>query len=191
MFILKDGTGGGYSAKVTKGGKLRVLADNQTIQSFESLVNEAAFQAFSGEITVSTAGEYGVLALRNDSTETAIFTYIRMGVDSTETAEAKFETIMGGTWNAGTAASIINMNVGSNNTSGMTAHYNSIPTSGDVTDLCYLKGPNEMRYSKEGSVVLRPGEIIAVKVTTSTNGAKVYARMSFVMIASETIADRT
>lgn len=188
--ILKDGSGKGYSAKIMSDGKLAALAETYTMQAHASLAHAEAFQAFSGERTVSPAGTYGIIAVRNDSEDYMIITYVRMGLNQVETAEAKFETCVGGAWVAGTAVAPVNMHIGHPRAPEVTVHYNSEPTSVTVSDICYLRGPDEMRYNKEGSVVIPPGKIFSIRVTTTTDSVKVYARVSFVRMTAEEIRER-
>jgi hypothetical protein len=181
--IIKDGTGKGYSAKVISDGKIATVSEIYSMQAHASMAHERAYQVNSGERTVTSAGAYGILALRNDaSSDYCIVTYIRMGLNQVETAEAKFETFLGGTWSAGTAVTPVNMHIGSPNSPSVTAHYNSIPTGATMSDMCYLRGPNEKSYNKEGAMNIPPGEILSIKVTTTTDATKVYARISFVCL---------
>lgn len=187
MRIL-DGTGGGYQAKVTNDNKLSVHAESFSIQAHASIAHKRAFQVHSGEITVSPAGTEGLLQLRNDNTDkTVVITYIRIGCDETETASAKVEITSGGTWVNGSAVTPVNMNFTSSRTSGVTVHKSAVTTGSTLIDMRYISGPGEVTYNKEGAVVLPPGAILNIKITTQQDNVNVYGRCSFIILTDEDV----
>ncbi len=185
MTQIVDGRGTGIRAKVTQDFRLATSSASFPLQALQSLTKQRAYQAVSGERTIATAGAYGILGIRNVSTGFAVITYIRMGVDSVETSECKCEVLTGGTWAAGTESPIVNMNQNSSLASGLEANYNAIPTdSPDVIDVHWLKGPGEVVYRKEGSIVIPSGRHLALRMTTSTNGATIHGRISFFVLST-------
>jgi hypothetical protein len=158
------------------------------VQLYAAYKYKKAFQAYSGVRTITTAGAYGILALRNDSdADVMVITYIRINIDKTETAQALGEIYLGGTWSAGTAVTPKNLNDGSTNAPGATAHYNSVPGGNDI-DGSWKKGPAEWVYNKEGSIILNNSGIISLKLTTETDAVKATGRISFIKIPAEKLA---
>lgn len=189
--IIKDGRGTGASAKVQSDGRMHVISEQEPFQAHASLAHSSAFQAHSGEQTVSPAGAYGVLALQNSSnTDSIMITYIRCGINDAETGEAKVEVNYMGTWVAGTVVTPTNMKAGDPKVFGVTAHYNAVPTSSTLVDIFYLSGPGEAKWTKEGSMIIPPGGIISLKVTTETDNVKVYGRISYIVLTQEQVGDR-
>lgn len=187
---IEDGKGTGYKASVNKNNQLQVAATIASQQLQASARFGQAYQAASGVRNVASAGAYGILALRNDSELNMIITYIRMGVDKTETAQAKCEVLFGGTWVAGTAADDpVNLRSDSSKEPGVTAHYNSTPTgSPKVIDVHWVKGPGEVTYNKEGSIIIKKNGILSLRMTTETDAANIHGRISFIMLTDEQLA---
>jgi len=180
---LEDGRGSGKRAEVSDEFRLRTEAIAIPPQLHASLVHSRAFQALSGVRNVTSPSTYGILALRNNGPEDLAVTYIRVGIDRIEALQAKVEVVLGGTWAAGTAGTVQNLNTKSSLPAAVDAHYNSIPT-GDVVviDNQWAQGPKEMIYNKEGSIILPTGGIISLKVTTETAAVNVHGRISFFAI---------
>ena len=190
--IIKDGRGTGNAAKVQSDGKLAVLSETFPMQARSSLVEHGAYQVYSGIQTVVTAGQYGILALGNTSTTGGhlIVTYIRCGVNRIETQEMLIEIKSDGTWVDGTPLTPHNMYIGSSVLPASRAHTNATPIGSTTFDARYLQGPNCAKWSKEGSLIIPPGETLSVSVTTSTDNASVYARISYIELSAQGLEDR-
>lgn len=190
--IIKDGRGTGSSAKVQSDGKLAVLSETFPMQSRSSLVEHGAYQVHSGAYTIASAGQYGILALGNTSTTGGhlIVTYIRCGVNQVETQEMLIEVKSDGTWVDGTPLEPHNMYIGSSILPSVRAHTNSTPTGSTLFDMQYLRGPGCAKWSKEGSLIIPPGETLSISVTTSTDNASVYARISYIELSAQGLEDR-
>lgn len=181
MGTIQDGTGRGYSARVTASNKLSTVGIHYPIQTHASLRDQRAFQAVSG--VQSVTGAYGILALRNNGVTDVVVTYIRVGVDVVETSQALVEVLMGGVWVDGTAApGPHNVNAGSTISAEVTSHYNTIPTTPNVIDNVWIAGPGEQVWKKEGSIVLPTSHHMALRVTPATAAVNVHARISFVTV---------
>jgi hypothetical protein len=188
--MIITGADHGDSLKITN--ERRALTSSLVIsqQLHAAAHHQRSFQVISGIRNISSAGAYGILSLKNnDSDRSLIVTYIRMGVDKIETAQALCEIYVGGDWVAGTAVTPINLNMASNINASVTAHYNSVPTSSSLIDSRYLKGPDEVVYNKEGSIIVPTDEIISLKITTETAAVNAYGRLSFIMIENDELAD--
>jgi hypothetical protein len=181
-FQIEDGKGSGKRAEVSPEYRLRTQSVVYTPQLHASLVYQKAFQAVSGVRNITSAGAYGILAVKNEGSDDLAVTYIRIGVDKTEVLQAKAEILIGGTWVAGTAAEIHNMNAKSAISPEAIVHYNSIPTSSNVIDTRWAKGPSEMTWSKEGSIIVPTGGIVALRITTETDAVNIHGRISFIVI---------
>lgn len=176
---IEDGTGHGYCVEITEEYQMRVLSEHRSAQSHASIIRSAAWQCVSGVQTVTSAGAYGIISIKNTGVNHYAITYIRIGIDAAEIAQAKIELLVGGTWVAGSEATSINMNTGSTLEPGLVVHYNSIPSSPLVADVVWVgPGPVEHKYNKEGSIILSPGKIISLRVTTETDNVKIHARVS-------------
>jgi hypothetical protein len=182
--IIEDGTGKGVQAAVNREFKLATTSVIASPQQHASGLGRA-YQVVSG--VQSMTGAYGILALRNDSTDNMVITYIRAGIDQVETAQALVELYLGGTWAAGTAtADPVNLNTRFAIEAGITSHYNSIPTgSPSAIDAVWLRGPDEQVWRKEGSIILPTNGIVSIKITPTTASVNGHGRISFIMLTDE------
>ena len=186
---IEDGTGTSYKAKVNLQNKLATISIAGSPQLHVSAADGQAYQVSSGIQTVASAGVYGILALRNDSSDNLLITYMCTAINDTEAGETQVETYLGGTWVAGTATeNPVNLNGRFNLDAEVTAHYNSIPTSGELIDARWLAGPDEVGYNKEGSIILPTNGIISIKLTTETDNVKVHSRISFLLMSDDDLA---
>lgn len=184
---IEDGSGSGYSAKVSSEKKLAVSAVSIPIQMHISAVKGQAFQV-SSEIQAIT-GEYGILALQNNTTLNMVITYIRIGCDKTEVAQMLIEQFLGGNWVDGTALTPTNLNRRFSLESGIKAHTNSIPEGLPFNiDVAWIKGPDERNYNKQGSIILPTNAIYSIRVTPETASVPVHARVSFLMLSDEQLS---
>jgi hypothetical protein len=182
---IDDGTGKGPSAKVTKENKLTTTAVTISPQMHMSAAHGLAYQVLSGVQTIT--GANGILAIQNDGPKNIAITYMRIACDKTETAQMLSEIFIGGDWaGGGTAVTPVSLNKRFNLDPGVTALTNSIPTgSPELIDTRWLKGPDEVVYNKEGSIILPTSGILSIKVTPETASVKINARVSFVVFDDE------
>jgi hypothetical protein len=179
---IDDGKGKNIQAGVSYEQRLQSESVNLTPQCYASLKYGNAYQVVSGIRQVTPAGTYGLLALTNTGSDPFAVTYIRVGIDKTETVQAKVEILLGGTWSSGSDASLYNMD--QRNSEGPSADYdyNTVISGADVIDNQWAKGPDELVYNKEGSIILKRGAIISIKVTTTTDLVNIHGRISFYVI---------
>jgi hypothetical protein len=184
---INDGKGKGVQASVSREQRLRTEALTHSPQMHMSFVYQKAFQIVSGVQNIATAGAYGLLAVRNEGEEDIAITYIRIGVDKVETAQCLCEVLLNGDWaDTGSDAGIYNMNGGSSLLPDITARYNNVPTGTPFTiDSRWVRGPDEVIYSKEGSIILPTGAHIALRVTTETDAVNVHGRISMFVFPRE------
>jgi len=182
-FQIESGGGNSDRAEVSVEGRLRTESVRLTPQFYASIKYGNAFQVNSGVQTVSSAGAYGLLALRNDGNDFLAITYIRIGVNKTEANETQAEILLGGTWSDGSAANLYNMDQKNSDVPAVTYHYNTLMSGANSIDVQWGTGPAEMVYNKEGSIILKPNAIISLKVTTGTDSVKVHGRISFYVIS--------
>jgi hypothetical protein len=182
--IINDGTGSGSSAKVSVENKLSIAGVTVSAQMHASARHGRAYQVMSGIRTIT--GAYGILAIRNESADNLVITYIRMAVDKTETAQCLTQIFLGGNWVAGTAVEPVILNSKFNLNAGITAHYNAIPTgSPQGIDTRWIRGPDEIVYNKEGSIILGTNDLMSIKMTPETASVSVNARVSFLMLTDD------
>jgi hypothetical protein len=182
--IIEDGTGDGVQAQVNKEHKLATTAVTASPQQHASGAFGRAYQVVSG--IRSMTGAYGLLALRNDGSENLVITYIRVGIDQVEVAQAQIDMSLGGTWVDGTATDMpVNLNTRFAIEAGITSHYNAAPTDPNVIDTAWVRGPGEQVWRKEGSIILPTNGIVSIKVTPVTAAVNGHARISFIMLTDE------
>lgn len=184
MTIIDDGKGRGKSAAVSEEHRLATNAVTTSPQQHASGAHGKAFQVVSGIRAVT--GAYGILALKNEGVDNIVVTYIRVGIDKVETAQALVQLYMGGVWVAGTTTDApVNLNGRYAIEAGITSHYNAIPTGSLNIDTRWVRGPSEVTYNKEGSIVLPTNGIFSIKVTPETASVNVHARISFIVLSED------
>ncbi len=193
---IESGTGNGRYAGVSSGNRLEVNSVTIPLQHEASKTRNKAFQVW-GEATL-VAGTVTPLHITNASTtDTCTITYIRLqtidpaGGTALPSAVNYYQIGTGQTRSSGgTAKTPINMAVGSTVQSGVTA-YAANPTMANtlnVFDKEYVKAEAELsRYSKEGALVLLPGEAMTVQFVGNHTSGTVYSRVSFFMSPKDTL----
>lgn len=193
---IESGTGNGKYAGVSSGNRLEVNSVTVPLQHEASKSRNKAFQVW-GEATLA-AGTVTPLHITNASTtDTCTVTYIRLqvidpaGGTALPNASNYYEIGTGQTHSSGgTAKTPINMAVGSTVTSGVVAHAGNptLANTLNVFDKEYIKAEAEMsRYSKEGALVLLPGEAMTVHMVGDHTSGTVYSRVSFFMSPKDTL----
>ena len=182
---IESGTGNGFYAGVDNENRLRTAAVTLPRQHYVSKVDQKNFQVI-GEAT-PVNGTVNVLHIRNSTPdETFSVTYIRLAnVDLTTTSAAtEYFTIEGGYSysSGGTATDPINTYMGSPSVSGG-VFYEGDPTltgTGLVLDKHYPDAEtSEHSFTKDGSLVIPPGQTLTIRYTGTGVAGSVYARVSF------------
>jgi hypothetical protein len=190
MVLLDDGKGRGKKAGVNDNHHLLCASVVTSQQLRTSAVDGQAYQAVTGVQTIASAGAYGLLALKNDSSYNLIITYMRFCIDKVESGQSQLEISLGGTWVAGTALDApVNLSTLSSKSADVTVHTDAIPTGSNLIDLKWLTANQEQAYNKEGSVILQNSGIIGVKLTTETDAVKAHGRISFLLLTNEQLQD--
>ena len=131
MSFIEDGTGDGYSAKVTSGNRLSVLADIETVET-QHVKNGDSFNVETPVITLTSGAKSGVLYIKNTGEKDIVITGFfnltgpSTGALATEHMLLHYEfnttagTLLSATSNVVTA---VNKRVGSNKTLPATIQY--------------------------------------------------------------------
>lgn len=187
---IESGTGNGKYAGVSTNNRLEVVAVSIPLQHEASKDRNKAFQVW-GETTLA-AGAVTPLHITNASTtDSCTVTYLRLqcidpaGGTALPSAANYYQIGTGLAHSSGgTTKTPINMAAGSTVQSGVVA-YSDNPTLANtinVFDKEYVKAEAEIsRYSKEGALVLLPGETMTVQFVGDHTSGTVYARVSFFM----------
>ena len=187
---IESGTGNGLYAGVDEENRLMVTSVTVPLQHEASKEHFKAFQVW-GEATLANGTVTPLIITNSSTTETANVTYMRFEVIDPAGGTAlpnasnyvQFGTDVSYS-TGGTAKTPVNMYLGSNTLSNVTCYEGSPTLTGTLTafDREYVKGEGEMsRYSKEGSLVVPPGQSVAVQYTGDHTSGKIYARVSFFM----------
>ena len=181
-----DGSGSGVAAKVNADNKLATTAVAVSPQFHASASDGQAFQVVSGIRATVAATPYGILAIRNDGQLNLVLTYIRVGIDQVEVAQAELGLFMGGVWVAGTDTEPpVNLNGRFSLEADVTAHYNAIPTGSKNIDRRWMRGPDEAVWRKEGAIILPTNSMFSIQVTPVTNAVNAHARISFILLSDD------
>ena len=193
---IESGTGNGRYAGVSTGNRLEVNSVTIPLQHEASKTRNKAFQVW-GETTLAAGTVTPLHVFNNSTTDTCTITYVRLqtidpaGGTALPSAANYYQIGTGQTRSSGgTAKTPINMAVGSTVQSGVTA-YAANPTMANtlnVFDKEYVKAEAELsRYSKEGALVLLPGEAMTVQFVGDHTSGTVYSRVSFFMSPKDTL----
>lgn len=186
--IINSGTGNGYSASVNAENRLDTVAVIIPRQHLAAKGFQKAFQLV-GEATAAS-GTVNVLHLRNQTADQAFtVNYVRAAAVDLAGGTAvpnasNYFTLEGGESYAsgGTVKASANTYVGSSVTDAST-HYEGNPTlsgSSTVYDKFWPTGDaDEQSYSKEGSLIVPPGEALTIKFTGDNTSGSLYARVSY------------
>ena len=182
----------GSIAGVTSSGQLKVQAETLSLQHFTSHQEETAFQVL-GQATIIN-GTATVLHIKNthSSRDTAI-TYIRAQiVDPAATVPAAATYLQVGVdelyASGGTAVTPTNMNRKSGKTASMTCYDNAPTMSGTFTEIDryhFIADGDSITYDKEASLITGPGDTVSLRIISGTANGSVQARISFLMLSSE------
>lgn len=190
MHQLKDGTGSGYLAKVTKENRLSVFAASASVQLVQSLENGSAYQLI-GEADLSSGTTTG-LHIRNSSANfNMIITYIRhqiitpAGGTALPNESNYFQVVLDRDYGSGGSIVIpVNVNAGSGNTAGLTCYTGDPTLTGDgrEIDRWYTKSDADMNsFVKEGAVIIPPNRAIDFSYVGDQTSGTFYTRISFLM----------
>lgn len=187
---IESGTGNGKYAGVSINNRLEVVAVSIPLQHEASKDRNKAFQVW-GEATLASGTVTSLHITNTSTTDTCTVTYIRLqcidpaGGTALPSAANYYQIGTGqGFASGGSTKTPINMAVGSTVTSGVSAHDNDPTLSGaiNIFDKEYVKAEAEVsRYSKEGALVLLPGETMSIQYVGDHTSGTVYSRVSFFM----------
>lgn len=175
---IEDGTGQGSVAQVTKKNELRIRGAAVPIQH-AAAEEGLSFQSLS--IDVVAAGAEVVHLLQNDDDENnLVVTYIRVqavdlaGGTAPPDGANYFSISKGEVYDSGgTELDEVNCNFGAAKASGAVI-YNNDPTLAGIAeelDRWYVEAQaKELVYVKEGSIIITPGQALAIKFTTDNAG---------------------
>lgn len=192
--IINDGSGKGYSAKVSDKNRLLVSAKSASAQHEVSHESGQAYQVL-GTASLSS-GTVPVLHIKNtSSSRDLIVSYIQWQVlDNTggttlPNASNYMQLAFDRTYSSGgSAVTATNVNRASGNEAEVTA-YDSDPTlSGTAVevDRWYPAAEGDMHtWNKEGSVILGQGDTLEVSFVGDQSSGTAFARISFYMAAKE------
>lgn len=187
---IESGTGNGKYAGVSINNRLEVVAVSIPLQHEASKDRNKAFQVW-GEATLASGTVTPLHITNTSTTDTCTVTYIRLqvidpaGGTALPSAANYYQIGTGqGFTSGGSTKTPINMAVGSTVTSGISAHDSNPTLSGTINifDKEYVKAEAEVsRYSKEGALVLLPGETMSIQYVGDHTSGTVYSRVSFFM----------
>jgi len=190
MFIIEDGTGDCYKAKVDKENRLRTLAVTESIQQAISTDKEQAYQVI-GEATLAS-GTVTALHIENTSTTRNMFiTYLRhqvvdaAGGTALPNASNYFSLALGRTVSSGGSAVVpVNVFGGSSNIAEATVTTGAPTLSGTALEIdrWYTKAEADMNsFSKQGALILPPSQTLEMSYVGDHTSGILYSRISFIM----------
>lgn len=187
-FIIADGIGRGYKAKVTKDNLLSTYTVSASLQHVISESKENAYQVI-GTATLASGTVVG-LFINNTTTKDLVITYCRhqiigaSGGTSFPNSSNYFSIALNRTYSSGgSVATPVNVNVGSGKSSGVTCYHGNPTLSGTSTDIdrWYTKADGDMNiFNKEGALILKPNNTLELSYTGDQTGGLLYTRLSFV-----------
>lgn len=185
--IIKDGTGSGNSAQVTPSNKLQTLTVTEDISAHHCF-EEEAYNVNTGTISLTSAGESGVLYFKNLEDEEIIISafFYLLGTNtggSGDTLVQVHRNPTGGTLiSGGTAIIPVNRNFGSSRTLNVTALKGAegLTLSGGSVVIESLFPSVGRQVISVGAIILPRGSSIAITITpaTSTTAQDVQMAMS-------------
>ena len=192
--IIKDGTGGGYSAKVNSRNRLQVISKSEMLQHLVSKESHGAFQCI-GTASLSSGTVVALLLKNNSSTKNMIVTYNRhqiidaTGGTAIPNASNYYRISLGRIYDSGgTLVEPVNIYAGSGVLSEVTAYEDNPTLTGTAkeSDRWYTKANGDMSlFNKEGSLIIPPNESIELSYVGDQTSGTIYTRLSFVMDVGE------
>lgn len=169
--MIKDGTGGGYQAKVTSTHRLYVNGVTEDIASHHTFLGES-YNINTGTITLSSANKSAVLYIKNNESEPLVinsFIYLLGNSDSTGDTLVNIErNPTGGTIVSG-ASSVtpINRDFGSNNSLTVDSYKGAEANTltGGTVAIGSIFASSGRYVVTVGAVILRKGNTLGVTVT--------------------------
>jgi len=182
---IEDATGSGNGLKVDSSNRLQALSISLSHQHAVSSIDELAFQLQS--VKAIAASEVKLLLLKNTSdTKNLVITYLKLETIGAAAANASalWKIYLGGDYaSGGTAVTPTNMFVGSAVSatgSFYDATASTIVTSGSPVEIDRTYEANsEIRFNKEGSIILPKNGVLTISHTGSTAAGTAVARASF------------
>ena len=190
MHQIKDGTGKGYLAKVTKDNRLSVFSASASVQLVQSLEQNEAYQVI-GTSTLSSGTTTALHVQNSSSTKNMIITYMRhqvvdpAGGAALPNTSNYFSMAFGREYvSGGSLVTPVNVFAGAGKTAELTCYQSAPVLSGtaDEIDRWYTKDEADMNsFRKEGAVIIPPNRTIELSYVGDQISGLLYARMSFLM----------
>ena len=190
MFILEDGTGDSFKAKVDSENRLSTVAVTESFQQHISHTKEQAYQVI-GTATLAS-GTVTALHIKNKSTTKNMFvTYIRhqiihqAGGTAVPNVSNYCTVALGRTLSSGgSTATPVNIFSGSSKSAEATVTQGAPTLSGtaDEIDRWYTKAEGDMdSFNKEGALIIPPSKTMEVSYVGDQTSGIIYSRVSFLM----------
>ena len=90
---IEDGKGNGRFASVNVEGRLATQAVNQGTKQHNSLIYSNSYHIYSGERSLTSGVEYGLIAIRNDGSLPLLVNHVTMSVNHEETNSVKWTLV--------------------------------------------------------------------------------------------------
>ena len=185
---IESGTGNGYYAVVDRENRLETTSVTIPLQHENAIEHQDTYQVI-GEATPAN-GTVTSLHIKNDTANKNFsITYIRLAVVGVAGGTAlpnasNYFTINGGLSysSGGASTSAVNTYIGSSKLSGGT-FYQTNPTLTGTAGIFDKRFPKtegeEYSYSKQGSLVIPPGQSLTIQYIGDHTSGTVYSRVSY------------
>lgn len=166
MTTFRDGTGGGYLAKVTSGNRVAVTTENVSAVAVASLERASAFSiGTQGTVSITTTGaDSAILYARNDSPLPLIVGGFVVSSTQTGTWTVRRNPTAGTITSSGTALTPINLNFSSGGAASATCFLgaNGLTSTGGTVPLNGFTAAGFTVFDTQGAVVLENGAILTL-----------------------------
>lgn len=166
MTTFRDGTGGGYLAKVTSTNRVAVTTESVTAAAVASLERASAFSiGTQGTVSITTTGaDSAILYVRNDSALPLIIGAFAVSSTQTGTWTVRRNPTAGTITSSGTALTPINLNFSSGGAASATCFLgaNGLTSTGGTVPLNGFTVAGFTVLDTQGAVVLENGAILTL-----------------------------
>lgn len=166
MTTFRDGTGGGYLAKVTNTNRVSVSAESFSGIAVASLDRASAFSVGTqGTVSITTTGaDSAILYLRNDSVSPLVVGGFVVSSTQTGTWTVRRNPTGGTITTSGTALTPINLNFSSGQAASATCFLgaNGLTSTGGTVPLNGFTVAGFTVFDTAGAVVLENGAILTL-----------------------------
>ena len=190
---IRDGAGTGTLAKVDNSQRIWTRAKNIPYQHSVSEEEQDAYQAPATPANLVSGTTVGLHMKNIDTTKRMVITYIRHQIVGATNGTAfpntsnYFSVRIGREYaSGGTLETPVNVFAGSARTANITVYSENPTLTGTATEIdrWYTKANGDMHtFSKEGSLIIPPGQSIEFSYVGDHSDGIIYSRVSFVMDA--------